>query len=68
MSDKLLNCPFCGGKAHVSEETRDESGTIMCGHIVWCGGCNCQTELFSEQYDAITAWSTRKQLEQSATN
>ena len=59
MDNALLRCPFCGGKGHVSEETKEESGTIMRGHVVWCGGCNCSTELYTEQYDAINAWNTR---------
>lgn len=67
MDNALLRCPFCGGKGHVSEETKEESGTIMCGHIVWCGGCNCSTELFAEQYDAINAWNTRTTPEEITT-
>lgn len=59
MMDKLLPCPFCGGEAHASEETKELGGTIMDGHIVWCGFCNCNTDLYTEQYLAIEAWNRR---------
>jgi len=55
MNDKLLPCPFCGGKAHIKE---------CLTPFVYCG--NCDTQLGVKQPDQldtkerlIKAWNTR---------
>jgi hypothetical protein len=47
MTDKLLDCPFCGGAPHLFE-----------GYWVECTKCGCQTpETFEEV--VISAWNRR---------
>ena len=57
MSEKLLPCPFCGGRA---EEDRTDEG----GEFIKCSNCNCATALFFPLMDDVTdlkisAWNIR---------
>lgn len=64
MNNKLLPCPFCGGKAkvHVTYETE----------FVTCTKCGCRTEVivgdyydegFMDGLQALEKWNTRKPME-----
>lgn len=51
MSDELMDCPFCGGKAKV----RDAS----LGAYVFCTKCLCSTAGETNPAKAIAAWNKR---------
>lgn len=51
VKEKLLNCPFCGGKARATKPPR----WIM----VYCLKCGAETALYRTIEEAITAWNTR---------
>lgn len=52
---KLLNCPFCGGEAIVSQDSD--------GYYVTCkNDCVVQMKSYLER-EAIKAWNTRKPME-----
>ena len=51
MTDKLLPCPHCGGKAKIEDPT----------HSPWirCTGCGIRTAPYGWKQDAIKAWNRR---------
>lgn len=53
MTDKLRECPFCGGEAKwFNTECK-----------VYCVNCACSTIEFIDKRDAIEAWNTRKPMD-----
>jgi hypothetical protein len=66
MTDEILPCPFCGGKAVIEEI---ENGVGLTGSVCFSVGCNSQDEeacmgyqsltTFSRRSDAIKAWNRR---------
>jgi len=54
MSDKLLHCPFCGGKAEllIVPGTRTK-------WVVRCTKCYTNNGTFSSDHDAVEAWNRR---------
>ncbi len=67
MTDKLLPCPFCGGKASTEEY---ESGASNKDGCVWEVGCSefdsCHADApairgLATEKRAIEAWNTRKE-------
>lgn len=57
MSDKLKSCPFCGGKAILSEDKRYDV------HSVFCNECYIETSPQNTEQEAIDAWNKRVQPE-----
>lgn len=53
MSFRLKPCPFCGGKAILSEDKRYNV------HSVFCNECYIETSLQNTEQEAIDAWNTR---------
>ena len=53
MSDKLKPCPFCGGKAILSEDKRTDV------YSVFCNECYTETSLQCTEQEAIEAWNRR---------
>lgn len=66
---KLLPCPFCGGKAELSEFEATENHYLF---EVFCTECGAEmTDTYQTMVDAITAWNRRpdiKEAGQPATN
>ena len=58
-NDKLLPCPFCGGKPFVYT-----TGSVSCGFYVEiiCENCGCRTDRAYEEV-ASEVWNTRKPME-----
>lgn len=58
-SNRLLSCPFCGGKPFVYT-----TGNVSCGFYVEiiCENCGCRTDRAYEEV-ATEAWNTRKPME-----
>ncbi len=50
MSEKLLPCPFCGGKAKVVQSHNP---------YVICESCHVSTPMYSWKADAVKAWNRR---------
>lgn len=50
--DSLMPCPFCGDKN--IDEVKDGNY-----HYCRCSDCNCQTDGWLKDYDAIDAWNRR---------
>jgi Lar family restriction alleviation protein len=64
VKDKLKPCPFCGGKAYISNE--DCYGYEHDDFIVNCDECNLQfgfASQFETEEDAVKAWNTRKPID-----
>lgn len=65
MSDKLLNCPFCGGEAE--EQATVVKGVFM--HEVVCKDCGFESKVQTAETPgearekAIAAWDQRKPME-----
>ena len=58
MNDKLKPCPFCGGKAILSESHTVAGETFeLC--FVFCESCCAETSLHNTKQDAIEAWNSR---------
>lgn len=56
---KLLPCPFCGGEANVSYNTKF-------GFVPWCNNEECILNESTKGYkteEAIKLWNTRKPME-----
>ena len=51
MTEKLKNCPFCGGTAKIAK------GEIE--FWTYCPHCGAQTELCETEQEAIKTWNTR---------
>ena len=59
MSEKLKPCPFCGGEAKlVNIDASGEQGEEN-PIVVHCKECECNTNWFSEEWQAIGAWNRR---------
>lgn len=56
MSDKLLPCPFCGGKASVSIGHNGEHEQLM---YVECVSCAGMADMYRYRAEAIAAWNRR---------
>lgn len=55
MEEKLKPCPFCGGEAELVN-----IGMKVCNPItVHCKECECNTNWFSREWEAIDAWNKR---------
>lgn len=66
-SDKLIQCPFCGGEArlHIVPPFNYEISNIMYingGAFVECVECGCVISADGAE-QAIAAWNTRKPME-----
>lgn len=56
MSDKLLPCPFCGGRANVYINEVN----FVTKWSVGCGDCNCNIDCCEDTpADAAVEWNTR---------
>ena len=55
MPAKLKPCPFCGGKAILSEDKRTDV------YSVFCNECYTETSLQCTEQEAIEAWNRRVQ-------
>ena len=60
MTDKLMNCPFCGGKANVIEAKHREYQST---YYVYCKHCRCKSMESQCLRDVIEAWNTRKPID-----
>lgn len=56
ISDKLLNCPFCGGEAKLDYDLRFDDWFIKCNK------CFCKTRTFKTSKSAILTWNNRKPM------
>lgn len=56
MSDKLKPCPFCGGQGDYYYIM------TMRKHWIGCHNCNCATDGYDTEEEAIEAWNTRAEL------
>ena len=54
MTEKLLNCPFCGGAAQSFEAPSVEGW-----HHVGCGPCQATSGCRQTEAEAIAAWNAR---------
>ena len=60
MAYVLKNCRFCGGTAHVSEDSDDfRVGTQ---YSVWCDNCHIHTGNFSNRDSAVAVWNFRRNI------
>lgn len=59
---KLKPCPFCGGEATIMPRYRDEE-TGELKQDVCCRGCDCSTDVYSVEKQAIQAWNNRQPLQ-----
>ena len=57
MENKLLPCPFCGGKA--LPDIGNQNGEEADQWFVMCQCCAAEGPWFYERGNAITAWNTR---------
>ena len=55
MNNELKPCPFCGGKAILSEDKRYNV------HSVFCNECYIETSLQNTEQETIEAWNRRVQ-------
>lgn len=53
MSEELKPCPFCGGKGDYYYIM------TMRKHWIGCSNCNCATDGYDTEEEAIEAWNTR---------
>lgn len=66
-NNKLLPCPFCGGKVKLDKYT-DVVGRNKFGIVCKNEECNCLpfTSWWASKEDAIKSWNTRKPMERIA--
>ena len=62
MTDKLLNCPFCGGESWLTKRKSDYDGTILYGGRCINTGC-CEIPAIYTKAAAISKWNTRKPMD-----
>ena len=55
--EKLLDCPFCGGKAEFDDEWRANHYGLDCPNVC-CNKCGTRNYADTEE-DAINHWNTR---------
>ena len=54
MTENLKRCPFCGGKAKLTDLTQATESWVECTE------CGARTRFFSNsEEDAVSAWNTR---------
>ena len=56
MSEKLLPCPFCGGKAKLHIE---KFINYIQGYFVYCKQCNIATPMDDDKQIVIELWNRR---------
>jgi Lar family restriction alleviation protein len=49
---ELKPCPFCGGKANITDDCDDD-------YFVFCLSCSVQTPIFELATHAILVWNNR---------
>lgn len=57
MSEELKPCPFCGGKAKLVATSYGDC------YVIYCTKCYTKQNYFINKNKAITAWNTRKPME-----
>lgn len=58
MTDKLLNCPFCGGKAMRRKRGRNTQNYVVCEN------CGAVSKITETEADAIKAWNKRSYIDE----
>lgn len=61
MSEELKPCPFCGGQGDYYYIM------TMRKHWIGCSNCNCATDGYDTEEEAIEAWNTRAERTCNAT-
>lgn len=61
MAETLLNCPFCGGEAHVlSEKTHNGGRKFRVGcYDPCCSGAAFEGAVYFDRSEAVAAWNRR---------
>ena len=66
-SNKLLPCPFCGGKAHIEEhkfwDEKAKGFTVQTYGVVCDSCCSMSWQHHRHKEKAIEQWNTRKPME-----
>lgn len=57
MTDKLRECPFCGGEAKLRNRGMNTQ------NYVFCENCGTVSKITETEADAIEAWNTRKPID-----
>lgn len=58
-TEKLLPCPFCGGKADIYVEGKIILDRYKKCYSVYCKDCCCTTQYEENKQDAIKDWNKR---------
>jgi Lar family restriction alleviation protein len=70
-SEVLLNCPFCGGKAHIEEhkfwDEKAKGFTVQTYGVVCDNCCSMSWQHHRHKEKAIEQWNTRKPMERILT-
>ena len=56
MSNELLPCPFCGGKAEILTAESMHGGYLF---GIMCNDCCSRGDVYDTEAEAIDAWNTR---------
>lgn len=59
MTEKLRECPFCGGEGKLKKKKGPGLETFNPVHYVRCQECYACTELLEDEASAIAAWNRR---------